>query len=86
MATAWTPELTKKSLAGSGTIKSFSYLGIDEEDPAKVVVYKVVYSKYGPATFSLKLHEDGSVGTLRTVTESDGITKLLEKEKAGKKK
>ncbi len=77
----WTNEQNNDLLKEYGTLQSFRFIGIDETDPAKVYVFKTVYSKAGTKTTSLTLDKDHKLGTFRFITSSNGIKKLLKKAK-----
>lgn len=65
-----------------GKIESFSYLGIDKEDPNPgLAVFKTKLSKAGRRTTSFTIEPNGSLGTFRFITSSDGIDKMLREEK-----
>ena len=65
-----------------GTLKSFKFIGIDTTDPNKVWVFKTLFSKGGVKTTSLTLDKNNRLDTFRFITESDGITELLKKDKS----
>ena len=67
-----------------GQLLSFSYLGIDSEDPGHVTVFKTKWSKTGDKTSSFTLDKESKFATFRLGTSSPGIDKLLESEKKGK--
>jgi hypothetical protein len=78
----WNPDLIKTLHSEYGTIVSYSYLGIDKEDPNPgLAVFKTKLSKAGWKTTSFTIESDGSLGTFRFITSSDGIDKMLAKDK-----
>jgi len=84
----WSSEQTALMHAKYGKIDSYSYLGIDKEDPnPNLAVFKTKFSKAGDKTTSLTIEPNGSLGTFRFITSSDGIDKMLaeDKKKSSKK-
>lgn len=81
IAPLWTKESNASLLKEFGTLKSFSFLGIDETDPNKVYVFQTMFSKAGARTTSLTLEENFRLGTFRFITTSAGIDELLKKQK-----
>lgn len=77
----WTNEQGAEMLKEYGSLKSFKFIGVDKTDPARVYVFKTVFSKAGVKTTSLTLDKHNRLGTFRLITESDGIDKLLKKSK-----
>ena len=77
----WTNDGTTKLLNDLGTITSFKFIGIDKSDPQKVHVYQAIFSKVGQKTTSFTLDKQNSLSTFRLVTSSNGIDKLVRKEK-----
>lgn len=75
----WTNEQNNDLLKEYGSLQSFKFIGIDKTDPAKVYVFKTVYSKAGEKTTSLTLDKENRLGTFRFITSSNGIRKLLKK-------
>ena len=67
-----------------GTLKSYKFIGIDRTDPNKVWVFKTVFSKAGTKTTSLTLNKNNQLENFRFMTESEGITELLRKDKSKK--
>lgn len=80
----WTNESNANLLQEFGTLKSFSFLGVDETDLDKVRVFQTVFSKAGAKTTSLTLYENRRLGTFRFITTSDGIDDLLKKQKTNR--
>ncbi len=62
-----------------GTMISFQYLGIDNEDPEHVFVFKTSWTKGGQKTSSFTLDKGNKFMTFRLGTSSPGIDKLLKK-------
>lgn len=78
----WNSELVAELHNNYGKLQSYSYLGIDKEDPNPgLAVFKTKFSKAGWKTTSFTIESDGSLGTFRFITSSDGIDKLLAKDK-----
>ncbi len=75
----WTNEDSEATLQQYGTLQSFTFIGIDKTDPQKVYVFKTLFSKGGEKTTSLTLDKENGLATFRFITESPGITKLLNK-------
>lgn len=67
-----------KFLTDYGDIKNYKYLGIDNGDPEKVTVFKVIFSKKGPKAMSFTLGSDNRFRTFRFTTFSPGIRRMLE--------
>ncbi|MBX2906071.1 MAG: hypothetical protein KF744_08540 [Taibaiella sp.] len=83
----WNSELVAKLHTDYGKLQSYSYLGIDKEDPnSGLAVFKTKFSKAGWKTTSFTIESNGSLGTFRFITSSDGIDKLLKEEKQKGKK
>jgi hypothetical protein len=78
----WTNKNNALRLEEFGTLKSFKFIGIDTADPNKVWVFKTTFSKGGVKTTSLTLDKNKHLDTFRFITESDGITELLKKDKS----
>lgn len=77
----WSKERTEALLKEYGRITSYKYLGTDDEDPDKVVVYTTQFSIASSKTTSLTLDKEDYLGTFRFITSSEGIDKLLKKRK-----
>jgi hypothetical protein len=75
----WTNEDNKQMLEKYGVMQSFKFIGIDKTDPKKVYVFKTVFSKGGEQTTSLTLDKKNKFKTFRFITFSDGIAKLIKK-------
>jgi len=80
----WTNDSNADLLKQFGTLKSFTFLGIDKTDPAGVYVFRTFFSKAGAKTTSLTLDENSRLGTFRFMTTSEGIDQLLKKQKASR--
>lgn len=80
----WTSESNAAALKQFGTLKSFTFLGIDKTDPSNVYVFQTFFSKAGAKTTSLTLDENFRLGTFRFMTTSEGIDDLLKKRKASR--
>jgi len=78
----WTNKNNTLRLEEFGTLKSFKFIGIDTTDPNKVWVFKSFFSNGGMKTTSLTLDKNKHLDTFRFITESDGITELLKKDKS----
>lgn len=83
----WNADLVKTLQSEYGKIISYSYLNIDKEDPNPgLAVFKMKLSKAGDKTTSLTIEPNGTLGTFRFITSSDGINKMLKEEKKNKGK
>ncbi len=80
----WTNSKADSSIKKFGTLNSFKFIGIDRTDPDKVWVFKTVFSKAGAKTTSLTLNKNNQLENFRFMTESEGITELLKKDKSKK--
>ena len=80
----WTNESNAAALKQFGTLKSFTFLGIDKTDPSNVYVFQTFFSNAGAKTTSLTLDENSRLGTFRFMTTSEGIDALLKKRKASR--
>lgn len=77
----WTNDKNARLLEEYGYLKSYRFIGIDTQDPNHVYVFETVFSKAGPKTTSLTLDNENRLSTFRFLTTSDGIDKLMEKER-----
>lgn len=77
----WTKEGNATALKQFGTLKSFTFLGIDKTDPGNVYVFQTFFSKAGAKTTSLTLDENSRLGTFRFITTSESINDLIRKSK-----
>ena len=82
----WTNKQTAEALKQFGTLKSFTFLGVDETDHDKVHVFQTIFSKADTQTTSLTLYENKQLGTFRFITTSHGIDALLKKRKSNRSK
>ena len=73
----WTNAKAAECLKEYGKLKSFTFVGVDKEDPNEVRVFQTVFSKAGTKTTSLTLDEDYALGTFRFITTSESINELL---------
>jgi hypothetical protein len=76
---SWTNDIVAESLKKYGKLKSFKFIGTDDEEPNKVYVFKSTFSKVGIKAISLKMEKDNDISMFRFVTSSDGINELLSK-------
>lgn len=77
----WTNDKNTGLLEEYGYLKSYRFIGIDTQDPNHVYVFETVFSKAGAKTTSLTLDSENHLGTFRFITTSEGIDKLMAKER-----
>jgi hypothetical protein len=80
----WSNREIAKRLKEYGTMKSFTFIGVDESDPNKVRVFETNFSKAGTKTTSLTLEDGDMLGTFRFITTSPEITQLVRNFRKGR--